>query len=247
MSPLIDVTGLTKTFGTVKAVDGIGFSVNPGEVLGFLGPNGAGKTTTMRMIAGFLQPTSGSSRIDGIDIARDAVEAKRRMGYLPEGAPLYGDMAVRDFLEFVGSIRGLRGGERRSRIAAVAERLSLEGVMRQRIDTLSKGFKRRVGIAQAVLHNPPVLILDEPTDGLDPNQKHEMRGFIGEMSPGKAILISTHLLDEVEAVCSRVIVIDHGTIRFDSTPEALRACSKTGSLEDSFRQLTRRDIAGGAS
>ena len=222
MQNLIEVAALSRRFGDVHAVRGISFNVARGEVLGVLGPNGAGKTTTMRMIAGFLDPTSGTARVDGIDVQRRPVAAKRSLGYLPEGAPLYGDMTTAEFLRFIAAARGLGGSRRRGRIATIVERLSLGPVLDRRIDTLSKGFRRRVGIAQAIIHDPPVLILDEPTDGLDPNQKHEMRALIAEMAPSKAILISTHLLEEVDAVCHRALIIDGGLIRIDAAPAALR-------------------------
>ena len=222
---LLDVRGLSKHFGPITAVDNVSFAVQRGGVLGFLGPNGAGKTTTMRMIAGFLAPSSGTVIVCGADVARDPVTVKRRLGYLPEGAPLYVDMTPAGFLEFVASVRGLAGDNRRRRMAEVVERMHLGPVLRQRIETLSKGFRRRVALAQAILHDPDVLILDEPTDGLDPNQKHEVRELIRTMAPTKAIVISTHILEEVEALCSRAIIIARGGIVADGTPEALRARS----------------------
>jgi len=225
MSTLLDVRGLSKHFGHITAVDNVSFAVDRGGVLGFLGPNGAGKTTTMRMIAGFLAPSSGTAIVCGADVNRDPVAVKRRLGYLPEGAPLYVDMTPAGFLEFVASVRGLAGDNRRRRIADVVERMHLGPVLRQRIETLSKGFRRRVALAQAILHDPDVLILDEPTDGLDPNQKHEVRELIRTMAPTKAIVISTHILEEVEALCSRAIIIARGGIVADGTPEALRARS----------------------
>ena len=240
MQSLIEVLEISKSFGGVRAVDGLSFAVTRGEVLGFLGPNGAGKTTTMRMIAGFLEPTSGTARIDGVDVRNQPLVAKSRIGYLPEGAPLYGDMTVRDFIDFVASIHGLKGADGRQRIDAVIAGLALGDVLHQRIDTLSKGFKRRVGIAQAIVHNPPVLILDEPTDGLDPNQKREMRTLISDMAANKAIIISTHLLEEVDALCSRILIVDRGRIKVDATPKALRAQSG-GTLEQAFRELTGAD------
>jgi ABC-2 type transport system ATP-binding protein len=232
MPPLMTVVSLSKSFGRTQAVAGVTFSADKGEVVGFLGPNGAGKTTTMRMIAGFLTPDSGTVQIDGIDPQLQPVAAKSRMGYLPEGAPLYGDMTTRDFLAFIAAARLIDGPARRPAIAQVVQRLALEPVLDRKIDTLSKGFRRRVGIAQAIVHNPPVLILDEPTDGLDPNQKQEMRALITEMAPHKTILISTHLLEEVDAVCTRAIIIDAGKIRFDGVPQR-------GQLDQMFRDLTR--------
>jgi ABC-2 type transport system ATP-binding protein len=201
------------------------FQVAPGEVLGFLGPNGAGKTTTMRMLAGFVAPTSGKASICGHDIERDALAAKAALGYLPEGAPAYGEMTVRGFLEFIADLREL--AERRAaRLDYVIGRLQLESVLEQSVETLSKGFRRRVGLAQAMMHDPPVMILDEPTDGLDPNQKHEVRTLINEMSRDKIIVISTHILEEVDAVCNRVIIVARGRIVADDTPQGLAAKSR---------------------
>ncbi|HEY4771707.1 MAG TPA: ATP-binding cassette domain-containing protein [Steroidobacteraceae bacterium] len=217
---------MSKRYATLTAVDEVSFEVHAGEVLGFLGPNGAGKTTTMRMLAGFIAPTSGTASICGHDIETDTLAAKRSIGYLPEGAPLYGEMSVRSFLEFVADLRGLSGSHRTGRLDFVIARLQLATVLEQSIETLSKGFRRRVGLAQALLQDPPVLILDEPTDGLDPNQKHEVRTLIDEMAPGKIIIISTHLLEEVEAVCTRAIIIARGRIVADDTPQRLAARSR---------------------
>ena len=225
MADLVQVLELSKRFGAITAVDGVSFDVARGDVLGFLGPNGAGKSTTMKMITGFLPPTSGTAVVAGYDVGRDPVEVKRRIGYLPEGAPLYADMTPLSFLEFVASMRGLSGAVRRELIGIALDRLQLGEVVRQRIDTLSKGFKRRVGLAQAILHDPEILILDEPTDGLDPNQKFEVRSLIQEMASDKAIVISTHILEEVEAICNRAIIIARGRLVADSTPESLRARS----------------------
>jgi len=218
---MIRAESLTKLYGPLRAVDGISFTVQPGEVLGFLGPNGAGKTTTMRMIAGFVPPTSGRAEICGFSVEDQPAAAKRCLGYLPEGAPSYGEMTPREFLDFIARIRGLAGEQRRARLDDVIGRLHLGKVLEQRIETLSKGFRRRVGLAQAILHDPPVLILDEPTDGLDPNQKHEVRELISTMAKDKIIVISTHILEEVEAVCSRAIIISAGRIVADETPDAL--------------------------
>ena len=225
MERMLEIEGLTKRFGTLTAVDGISFTVNRGEVLGFLGPNGAGKTTAMRLVTGFLLPTAGRATVCGFDVIRDPIEVKRRVGYLPEGAPLYEDMTPLELLSFVADVRGLDGAERREAIARAAARINIESVLHQTIGTLSKGFKRRVGIALAILHDPEVLILDEPTDGLDPNQKHEVRKLINEMAKDKAIVISTHLLEEVEMVCTRAIVIANGRIVADGTPADLEARS----------------------
>ncbi len=222
---LIVLDRLTRRFGSLVAVDGISLAVPRGEVLGFLGPNGAGKSTTMKMVAGFLAPTSGTAVVCGADVVEDPVEVKRRIGYLPEGAPTYGDMTPAGFLDFIAAVRGFDGAERRRRVDAAVEKVSLADVLHQPIETLSKGYKRRVGLAQAILHDPPVLILDEPTDGLDPNQKHHVRGLIRDMAAEKAIVVSTHILEEVEAVCTRAVVIARGRLLADGTPEDLLARS----------------------
>jgi len=222
---MIETDKLCKHFGSLVAVDDLSFSVNQGEVLGFLGPNGAGKSTTMKMIAGFLTPTSGTISVCGFDVEANPVEAKRLIGYLPEGAPVYEEMTPPAFLGFVADIRGLSGKKKKARLDDVIERLHLEKVLSQPIETLSKGYKRRVGLAQAIIHDPEVLILDEPTDGLDPNQKHEVRTLIQEMAADKIIVISTHILEEVHAVCSRAIIIAQGRILADQTPAELEARS----------------------
>jgi ABC-2 type transport system ATP-binding protein len=224
---MLEIRNLSKNFGPLVAVDDVSFTVARGEVLGFLGPNGAGKSTTMKMITGFLAPTSGTAVICDADINERPLAAKRQFGYLPEGAPAYPDMTVADFLRFVAHIRGYRGAEAADRINHVVELVHLNEVYEQRIDTLSKGFRRRVGVAQALIHDPPVVILDEPTDGLDPNQKYEMRGILSAMQAEKAIIISTHLLEEVEAVCSRAIIIARGRILADGTPADLAARSRS--------------------
>lgn len=223
---MIETTQLTKRYGNLTAVDGISFKVEPGQVLGFLGPNGAGKSTTMKMLAGFLAPTSGGAKVCGYDVENQPIEAKRSLGYLPEGAPSYGEMTPRAFLEFIADVRGIAGEARKRRLDDVIGRLQLEGVLAQPIDTLSKGFKRRVGLAQAILHDPPVLILDEPTDGLDPNQKHEVRALINAMSHDKIIVISTHILEEVHAVCTRAVIIAGGKLLADATPAELETRSR---------------------
>jgi ABC-2 type transport system ATP-binding protein len=223
---MIKTEHLTKHYGALAAVEDVSFQVGPGEVLGFLGPNGAGKTTTMRMLAGFVTPTSGTASICGHDVESAPLEAKAALGYLPEGAPSYGEMTVRQFLAFVADLRGLEGARRSARLAHVIEHLQLAGVLEQTIDTLSKGFRRRVGLAQAIVHDPPVLILDEPTDGLDPNQKHEVRTLINDMARDKIIVISTHILEEVDAVCTRAIIISRGRIVADDTPAGLAARSR---------------------
>ena len=222
---MIEIENLTRRFGAFVAVDHISFRLERGEVLGFLGPNGAGKSTTMKMITGFLSPTSGTVRVGGHDVQRDPIAVKECIGYLPEGAPLWADMSAGRFLEFVAGVRGLSGAARVERIRDVVEKTQIGSILAQPIDTLSKGFKRRVGLAQALLHDPDVLILDEPTDGLDPNQKYDVRQLIAEMSEEKAIIISTHILEEVEAVCTRAIIIANGRIVADETPAALLARS----------------------
>jgi ABC-2 type transport system ATP-binding protein len=223
---LIEIQGLVKHFGPIEAVRGISFTVDRGEVLGFLGPNGAGKSTTMKMAAGFLAPSAGRAVICGHDVAREPLAAKRKLGYLPEGAPAYPDMTPAGFLAFIAKVRGFRGAEAKRRVDEAAARVELGRVMHQPIDTLSKGFKRRVGLAQALLHDPEVLILDEPTDGLDPNQKHQVRALIQAMAQDKAIIISTHILEEVDAVCTRAMVIARGTVLADGTPAELEARSR---------------------
>ena len=223
---MIECQELTKQFGPLLAVDNLSFQVSPGEVLCFLGPNGAGKTTTMRIIAGFLPPTSGGARVCGFDVETQPTAAKRKIGYLPEGAPSYPEMTARSFLEFIADTRELKGAHRQARLDEVFGLLHLEPVLEQTIDTLSKGYRRRVGLAQAILHDPEVLILDEPTDGLDPNQKHEVRQLINRMSASKTIIISTHLLEEVDAVCNRAIIIAGGRILADDTPANLEARSR---------------------
>jgi ABC-2 type transport system ATP-binding protein len=223
---MIEIAGLTKRFGPVTAVAGLDLRVAKGEVLGFLGPNGAGKSTAMKMITGFLVPDAGTVKICGHDIETATLAAQTEIGYLPEGAPAYGDMTARQFLDFIASVRGFAGAGSNARVQEAVEKTELSGVLDQPIDTLSKGFKRRVGLAQAILHDPPVLIMDEPTDGLDPNQKHAVRGLIRTMAPKKAIIISTHLLEEVEAVCTRAVIIDRGRIVADGTPAELLARSR---------------------
>jgi ABC-2 type transport system ATP-binding protein len=223
---MISTEHLTKHYGSLAAVEDVSFQVAPGEVLGFLGPNGAGKTTTMRMLTGFVAPTSGRASICGHDVETEPLAAKAALGYLPEGAPSYGEMTVRRFLDFVADLRALAGEHRAARLRHVIEHLHLGAVLEQTIDTLSKGFRRRVGLAQAIVHDPPVLILDEPTDGLDPNQKHEVRTLINDMARDKIIVISTHLLEEVDAVCTRAIIIARGRIVADDTPAGLAARSR---------------------
>lgn len=226
MTTMVAIKGLTKRFGHLLAVDNISLDISQGEVLGFLGPNGSGKSTTMKMITGFLTPTFGTAQICGIDVLEDPIQAQRHIGYLPEGAPAYGDMTPEAYLEFIADVRRLSGDDRDAAIARAVGLTHLDRVLYQPIDTLSKGYKRRVGLAQALLHDPDVLILDEPTDGLDPNQKYEVRTLIQDMSEEKAIVISTHILEEVEAVCSRAVIISDGRIVADGTPEDLENRSR---------------------
>ncbi len=235
---MLEAKDLYKSFGSIKAVNGISFSVAKGEVLGFLGPNGAGKTTTMRMLTGFLPPASGTATVCGHDMLSNPVEAKAQIGYLPENAPAYDSMTVENFLKFSAEIRGYRGKELQTKVETAMERCQLRDVQRQTIHTLSKGYRQRTCFAQAVLSDPPVLIMDEPTDGLDPNQKHTVRKMIKEMSSNKAIIISTHILEEVEAVCTRAIIINKGCIVANGTPDELKKKSDTGRLDDVFRSLT---------
>ena len=223
---MIDIRNLTKRFAQHTAVDDLSFQVQPGEVLGFLGPNGAGKSTTMKMLTGFLAPTSGTASILGCDIQTQTLEAQRQIGYLPEGAPCYGDMTVRGFLDFIAEVRGFRGAEKTLRVQRAVEQVELEKVLEQSIETLSKGFKRRVGLAQAILHDPRVLILDEPTDGLDPNQKHQVRQLIQGLARDKIVIISTHILEEVTALCTRAVVIAQGRLLADGTPLELESRSR---------------------
>ena len=242
MRELISANNLHKSFAGLHAVKGVTLQVNAGEVVGFLGPNGAGKTTTMRMLTGFLDPSEGSVLLDGFSLADDPLAAQKTFGYLPEGAPAYPEMTVREYLQFIARARGIARREIAGKIDEVAGRMHLRGVLDQVIETLSKGFKRRVGIAQAIIHDPPILIMDEPTDGLDPNQKHEVRELIRAMGSTKAIVLSTHILEEVEAVCTRAVVIAAGRVVFDGTPEEfelLAPASVTRNRMDYvFRQLT---------
>jgi len=223
---MIEISHLNKKFDQFVAVDDLSFSVREGEVLGFLGPNGAGKSTTMKVITGFLAPSAGKVTIDGHDISSAALQAKRLIGYLPEGAPSYGDMTTLEFLRFIAQIRGFRGAEIEQRVDHVINEVALESVRDQSIETLSKGFKRRVGLAQAIMHDPKVLILDEPTDGLDPNQKHHVRALIKSLATDKIVIVSTHILEEVTAVCSRAVIIANGKIVADGTPAELESQSR---------------------
>jgi ABC-2 type transport system ATP-binding protein len=222
---MIEIKNITKRFGDFVAVNDLSFDVKPGEVVGFLGPNGAGKSTTMKMLTGFLQANSGSITINGINVEDDPLSIKQGLGYLPEGAPAYGDMTVLQFLSFIADVRGLTGRKKQARIARVIKDVELSSVLDRNIENLSKGFKRRVGLAQAIIHDPKVLILDEPTDGLDPNQKHHVRELIKNLAKDKIVIISTHILEEVTAVCNRALIIAEGAKIFDGTPEELQAKS----------------------
>jgi ABC-2 type transport system ATP-binding protein len=240
---MIEVKGLVKDYGSKRAVDNISFTVKRGEILGFLGPNGAGKSTTMKMITGFVSPTAGTAVVDGHDVTQDPVAVKKCLGYLPESAPAYGEMTVEEFLAFIAEVRGFRSrSERDEKVARALALTHLESVRAQTIETLSKGYKQRVGFAQALLHNPPVLILDEPTDGLDPNQKNEVRALIKNLAAEKAVILSTHILEEVEAICTRVIIISQGKVVVDETPAQFRARQPGARLDEIFRTLTSSDV-----
>ncbi|NMH58986.1 ABC transporter ATP-binding protein [Alteromonas ponticola] len=223
---MISVKHLTRTFDEFIAVDDLSFEIAPGDIVGFLGPNGAGKSTTMKMLTGFLPPTSGEVKIDNLSIDQNAKLLQKKIGYLPEGSPVYGDMTVYQFLHFIADVRGLKGAEKRARLSDVIKQLELQSVLNRAVENLSKGFKRRVGLAQAIIHDPQILILDEPTDGLDPNQKHHVRELIRKLSQEKLVIISTHILEEVTSVCNRVIIISKGQLRFDGTPTALQQKSR---------------------
>ena len=235
---MIHVDKLRKTFGPITAVDSISFSAQKGDVLGFLGPNGAGKTTAMRMLTGFLAPDSGSAQVCGYDILQETLKAQQSLGYLAENAPAYDEMTVASFLNFICDARRIQGTQRKDALDRVVATCAIESVYQQTIETLSKGYRRRVGLAQALIHDPPVLVLDEPTDGLDPNQKHEVRQLINSIAKEKCIIVSTHILEEAEAVCSRIIIIDNGRILVDSTPDALKQ-EHQASLFDIFRKITQ--------
>ncbi len=234
---MIQGQNLQKQFGHFNAVKDLSFTVQAGEVLGFLGPNGAGKTTTMRMITGFLRPDGGRVRIFDHDIQSQPLAAKAMLGYLPEGAPAYGDMTVRTFLDFIARMRGFQRAEKKRRIERVIGLLELAGVAHRPIEQLSKGFKRRVGLAQAIIHQPPALILDEPTDGLDPNQKHQVRQLIRSLAENSLVIVSTHILEEVTAVCSRALIIARGQMVFDGTPtELMRRSRYHGAVTVVFKR-----------
>ena len=240
---MIEVKGLVKTYGPKRAVDGVSFRVNRGDILGFLGPNGAGKSTPMKMITGFLRPDAGTATVDGIDVTVDPVAVKRKLGYLPESAPAYPEMTVEEFLGFIAEVRGFRSTDaKRAQVDRAIGLTHLAPVRKQTIETLSKGFKQRVGFAQALLHDPGVLVLDEPTDGLDPNQKNEVRSLIKAMAVEKAVILSTHILEEVDAICNRVIIISQGKVVADETPASLHARKPGARLDEIFRTLTASDV-----
>jgi ABC-2 type transport system ATP-binding protein len=234
---MIEIKNLYKKYDDITVVDNLSLSVEKGEVLGFLGPNGAGKSTTMKMVTGFIEPSSGAIKIKNLLVQESAYEIKKHMGYLPEGAPQYGEMTTLDFLLFIAKIRGIEKNKINESIESAIENLSLKDVLAKRIEHLSKGFKRRVGIAQAIIHDPEILIMDEPTDGLDPNQKYDVRELIKKISKDKTIIISTHILEEVEAVCTRAAIIAKGKLLFDDTPNKLKN-SGENSLDDTFRKIT---------
>ena len=235
---MISLSNITKKFDDFIAVDNLSINVNSGEVLGFLGPNGAGKSTTMKMITGFIKPTEGTIRIKGMDVETKSIECKKLIGYLPEGAPLYGDMTPINMLKFVSYIRGMTSQEFKKALDSVVIKTEITDVINQPIDTLSKGYKRRVGLAQALIHDPKILILDEPTDGLDPNQKHHIRNLINEMGKEKAIIISTHILEEVDSVCTRACIIAKGKKLIDKKPSELKKLFKNKDLDSIFREIT---------
>ena len=239
---MIEVKGLVKTYGAKRAVDGISFSVRKGDILGFLGPNGAGKSTTMKMITGFLRPDSGTATVGGIDVTQNPVAAREQVGYLAESAPAYPEMTVEEFLGFIAEVRGFTAkAAKKTQVDRAIELTHLNTVRKQTIETLSKGYKQRVGFAQALLHDPQALVLDEPTDGLDPNQKNEVRSLIKAMASHKAVILSTHILEEVDAICNRVIIISRGRIVADESPAALRARKPGARLDEIFRDLTDSD------
>jgi len=242
---MIEVKELRKTFGPIVAVDGVSFNAGLGDVLGFLGPNGAGKSTTMKMLSCFLPPDSGTAKVAGFDIISQPLQVRRNIGYLAENAPAYDEMTCEGFLKFICEARGITGNARREAVEKVAATCAIDDVMHQLIGTLSKGYRRRVGLAQALMHDPPVLVLDEPTDGLDPNQKHDVRELIKRLSAKKCIIVSTHILEEVDAICNRMIIIARGKKLVDSTPAKLRE-EMGGNLDSIFRKLTTKEEAAAA-
>jgi ABC-2 type transport system ATP-binding protein len=239
---MIEVKEIRRSFGPVVAVDDISFNVAKGQVMGLLGPNGAGKSTAMRILACFLRPDSGTATVCGYDILRNSIDVRRSLGYLGENVPAYNEMTVGSFLDFICDVRQIKGKDRKKALDRIVPMCSIDSVYHQTIETLSKGYKRRVGLAQALIHDPQVLILDEPTDGLDPNQKHEVRQLISKMAKDKCIIVSTHILEEVEAVCSRTIIVSRGRILVDSTPAALKEKYKC-TLDEVFRKITKTKAA----
>jgi len=235
---MIDVTDVSKSYGAIQALSGVSFHVGAGEIIGLLGPNGAGKTTMMRILTGYLQPDSGQLAVDGLDVLTDTLEVRKRIGYLPENAPLYPELSVQAYLRMIADLRQIPEDEQPARLSEAVRATALTDHLTRPIGELSKGYRQRVGLAQALIHDPEVLILDEPTDGLDPNQKHEVRTLINQMAEDKCIIVSTHILEEVEAVCSRTIIISRGRILVDSTPEQLKQKHKC-SLDEVFRKITK--------
>lgn len=244
---MIEVLNLSKNFGDLKAVNGVSFSAKTGEVLGFLGPNGAGKSTTMKMITGFLDPSQGDAKVCGHSVKEERLEAQKRIGYVPENAPLYDEMYVREFLLFIAKMREIPDEKNHRAVDGVVRTCALKDVELQKIETLSKGYKRRVSLAQALIHDPEVLILDEPTDGLDPNQKHDVRVLIKKLAQKKCILISTHILEEVDEVCDRCVIIGKGKKLFEGTPTELKGKSNKGRMQDVFRSLTQGEVVEGVT
>ena len=244
---MIRVTELSKSFGEIKAVDKISFEVKEGEVLGFLGPNGAGKSTTMKMITSFISPSGGDATVFGKSILSDPIEVRKKIGYMPENAPLYDDMTVDEFLHYTAQLRNIEKKEQTHAVEKVLEMCALKEVQFQTIETLSKGYKRRTSMAQALIHDPQVLILDEPTDGLDPNQKHDVRSLIKSLAKDKCVILSTHILEEVEAVCTRAIIISSGKKLFDGEASELKDKSSIGRVDDVFRAITTGQEVEGVS
>lgn len=238
MAPTIEIRNLNKNFGAIEAIRDFNLTTETGQIIALLGPNGAGKSTLMNMITGYLTPGSGVIKVLGADIAEDPLNAKENIGFLPEGSPLYPDLSVERFLKYMAELRGMSGYTRNAAVKKAAETAKIENVLDQKIETLSKGYQRRVGFAQSILNNPKILLLDEPTDGLDPNQKQHMRTLIEKMGKDKTILISTHLLEEAETVCNRIILINKGKIMADGTLAEVLKQARAKTLENAFRKLT---------
>lgn len=239
MPVTIEVSNLTKDFGEIVAVSDLSFKARSGEIIALLGPNGAGKSTLMNMITGYLAPTSGNIKVMEKDISGTPLEAKKLIGFLPEGSPLYPDMSVRSFLEYMAELRGFSGNEKKQRLQKIARAANIADILSQKIETLSKGYLRRVGFAQSIISNPPILLLDEPTDGLDPNQKEHIRELITRMGRDKTIIISTHLLDEAETIANRIILMSKGQIKADGTLDSILFQNHAATLSDAFKNLTR--------